>query len=58
VTQAFGLQPHAFRRRLVLSPILPVGWPGARLSGVRVGSNRFHVAWDGWMLRVISHEPG
>jgi glycogen debranching enzyme len=58
VTQVFGLQPDAFRRRLVLSPTFPVGWTEARLSGVRVGSITFDVAWDGRMLTVTSHEPG
>ena len=58
VTQMFGIQPDAFRRRLALSPTFPVGWTEARLSGVRVGSNTFDVAWDGRMLTVTSHEPG
>ncbi len=33
----FGLFPDAGARHVVLAPTLPAGWPGARLSDVRVG---------------------
>ena len=58
VTQVFGMQPDAFRRRLRLTPLLPASWSGAGLSGVRIGSNIFDVAWDGKVLTVTSREPG
>jgi hypothetical protein len=58
VTQVFGVQPDAFRRRLMLTPHFPANWPGAGLSGVRIGSNIFDVAWDGGLLTVTSREPG
>jgi glycogen debranching enzyme len=58
VTQVFGVQPDAFRRRLALSPTFPGDWPAASLRSLRVGSNVFDIAWDGSVLRVVSQEPG
>jgi hypothetical protein len=58
VTQIFGVQPDAFRRRLALSPVFPRDWPAASLKSLRVGSNAFDIAWDGRVLRVLSREPG
>ncbi len=39
----FGVAPDAARRRLVLRPRLPDGWPRAALRGLRVGTATFDI---------------
>ncbi|WP_374711593.1 hypothetical protein [Symbiobacterium terraclitae] len=58
VSQVFGLRPRAHERRLLLRPCFPAGWTRASLKGVRVGTNRFDLSWDGAVLTVASQEDG
>jgi hypothetical protein len=58
VSQIFGLQPDALRRRLVVSPQFPTSWPQAEIRNVRVGNTRCDVIWDGTSVRVEVNDPG
>lgn len=58
VTRVFGIQPDAFRKRLVLEPRFPTGWSGATLTGLRIGGNSFDLGWDGESLQYSSRESG
>jgi glycogen debranching enzyme len=55
----FGLYPDAGARHLVLCPLLPSGWPSARLHGLLVGDAHLDVELErrpdgamAWRLRV------
>jgi hypothetical protein len=58
VAGIFGVRPDAFHRRIELTPSFPSTWPTAELRGLRVGTNRFDLRWDGGVLSVASGEPG
>lgn len=58
VAGMFGVRPDAYRRRLALEPAFPSGWPSARLTNLRIGSNSVDLAWDGAALTVTTREPG
>jgi hypothetical protein len=52
VAQIFGVEPDAYRRRLLLRPHFPASWRTASLRNLLVGDARFDLHWTGEELLV------